>query len=63
MLYKCLSAHILMNNSVKPTLLVHSESLSAKCRVWYSEDRFDLLTKSSGKEKIGKNLRAFASQK
>lgn len=52
-----------MNNSVKPTLLVHSESLPAKCRVWYSEDRFDLLTKSSGKEKIEKNLRAFASLK
>lgn len=52
MLCKYLDTHNIMNNSVKPTPLLHSESPSPKCGVWYHGDGFDLLTKSSGKEKI-----------
>lgn len=54
-LYECLDTHVMMNKSIKLTPLLYSESLPTECRVQESGNRFDLFTKSSGKEKIGKN--------
>lgn len=54
-LYKCLDIHIMMNNPVKLTSLLHSERPPPKCNVWCHGDGLDLLTKRSGKEKIAKN--------
>ena len=56
-LYKCLDIHKIMNNPVKLTSLLHSERPPPKCNVWCHGDGLDLLTKSSGKEKIAKNPR------
>lgn len=54
-LYKCLDIHIMMNNTVKLTSLLHSERPPPKCNVWCLGDGLDLLTKRSGKETIEKN--------
>lgn len=61
--YECLSVHVMIDSSVVLTAPLHSVSLPAKCRVWCSEGKFDSHTKSTGRKKIAKNPRAFASLK